>query len=178
MGTRREFFLSGTAAALVAGMPRDASARPRTVASAASALPPQPPVPRGFLVLDAASGRVASQDNPDAEVHPASLTKMMTLHILFTVLDAGKVTLDTPVPISAAAAARPNTKLGLPEGSTIRVEDAILALTVHSCNDIATAVAEFLAGTEDRFAGVMTSAAHAIGMPRTVFTSASGCRTR
>ncbi len=126
------------------------------------------------IVMDADTGMVIQQNYADAIRHPASLTKMMTIMILFEYLDSGQISLKDRIPISAKAAAASPSKIGLPAGSTIRVEDAILALVTKSANDIAVAVAEFMAGTEPRFAKAMTDRARDIGMEKTVFRNASG----
>ena len=99
--------------------------------------------------------------------HPASLTKIMTLYLLFEQLEAGKIKLDTPMQVSAEAASQAPTKLGLRPGQTLAVEDAIKALVTKSANDAAVVVAEALAGSEDEFARQMTRKARALGMNRT-----------
>jgi D-alanyl-D-alanine carboxypeptidase len=126
------------------------------------------------ILLDYDTGQVLQAESPDAVTYPASLTKMMTLYLLFDALDAGRFTLDSRFVISPRAAAMPPTKLGLRAGSTIRVEDAIMALVTRSANDIACAIAENLAGSEDRFADLMTARARQFGMSRTTFHNASG----
>lgn len=126
------------------------------------------------IVMDADTGMIIRQSYADKALHPASLTKMMTLMILFEYIDNGQVSLKDRIPISAKAAAAPPSKIGLPAGSSIKVEDAIYALVTKSANDIAVAVAEFMAGTEPRFASVMTQRAREIGMDRTLFRNASG----
>lgn len=126
------------------------------------------------IVMDADTGMILRQSYADKSLHPASLTKMMTLMILFEYLDSKQITLRDRIPISKNAAAAPPSKLGLSVGSSIRVEDAIYALVTKSANDIAVAVAEFMAGSESRFASEMTKRARAIGMDRTLFRNASG----
>ena len=126
------------------------------------------------LIIDTTSGRVLHETNADLTRYPASLTKMMTLYLLFEALERGSVTLDETLPISAHAASQPPTKLGLRPGQSISVENAILALVTKSANDIAAAVAEYLGGSESRFAWSMTERAHQIGMSRTTFVNASG----
>jgi D-alanyl-D-alanine carboxypeptidase len=130
--------------------------------------------PYADMVLDVKTGRVLHAVNEDALRHPASLTKIMTLYLLFEQLERGKVTLDTPFEISARAAAQAPSKLGLRPGSTIEVEDAIKALVTKSANDVAVAVAENLGGSEEAFAEEMTRKARSIGMSRTVYRNASG----
>jgi D-alanyl-D-alanine carboxypeptidase len=126
------------------------------------------------LIMDASNGRVLHETNADLTRYPASLTKMMTLYLLFEALDRGLVTLDEMLPISPYAASQPPSKLGLRPGQSISVDNAILALVTKSANDIAAVVAEHLAGSEARFAWSMTTKAHEIGMSRTTFTNASG----
>lgn len=126
------------------------------------------------IVMDADTGMIISQSHADHIRHPASLTKMMTLMILFEYLDSGQITLKDRIPVSKTAAAAPPSKIGIPAGGSIKVEDAIYALVTKSANDISVAIAEFMAGTEPRFAKAMTERARAIGMDKTVFRNASG----
>ncbi len=126
------------------------------------------------IVIDAASGTVLSESNADKSLHPASLTKVMTLLMLFEALENGNVRLNDKIFISKHAAAQQPSKLGIAAGGSIRVEDAILAVVTKSANDIATAIGEHLAGSEGRFALRMTRRAHDIGMSRTTFRNASG----
>ncbi|WP_417774394.1 D-alanyl-D-alanine carboxypeptidase family protein [Stappia sp.] len=126
------------------------------------------------IVVDAASGRVLHEEAADGLRYPASLTKMMTLYLLFDALDRGEVTLDTPLKVSANAASRPPARLGLKAGTTIPVRKAIQALAVKSANDVAVTVAENLGGSEDAFAARMMAKARALGMTRTRFVNASG----
>ena len=130
--------------------------------------------PFSSLVVDGNSGEVLQASNADATRHPASLTKIMTLYLLFEELDAGRIRLDTPLKISAHAAEQAPSKLGLKPGQTIAVEDAIKAVVTKSANDVAVAIAENLAGSEDEFARVMTQKAHALGMAHTTYVNASG----
>src|SRR5262249_32363244 len=112
--------------------------------------------------------------NPDAQRHPASLTKIMTLYLLFEQLETGKLKLDTPLKVSQEAAGQSPTKLGLRPGSTLQVEDAIKGMVTRSANDAAVVVAEAIAGDEADFAKLMTRKARALGMTRTVYKNASG----
>jgi D-alanyl-D-alanine carboxypeptidase len=130
--------------------------------------------PYAEIVVDANSGAVLHATNPDARRHPASLTKIMTLYLLFEQLDAGKLKLDTPLKVSAEAAEQSPTKLGLKPGSTLAVEDAIKGMVTRSANDAAVVVAEAIAGSEDDFARLMTRKAQALGMDNTVYKNASG----
>ncbi|MBR0657410.1 D-alanyl-D-alanine carboxypeptidase [Roseomonas arctica] len=126
------------------------------------------------IVQDARTGTTLMAANADEYRHPASLTKMMTLYMLFEALRTGRVRLDTPITMSREAAAQPPSKLGIPAGSSLTVEEAILALVTRSANDVACAIGEMLAGDEERFAQVMTQRARSLGMTRTTFRNASG----
>jgi D-alanyl-D-alanine carboxypeptidase len=126
------------------------------------------------IVVDANTGRVLFEKNSRDARYPASLTKMMTLYLLFEALDAGRVSLDTQIPVSAYAAKRPPSKIGFKPGQSIDVRSAILALAVRSANDVAAAVGEYLGGSEERFAAMMTAKARALGMQSTTFRNASG----
>ncbi len=126
------------------------------------------------IIVDGNSGATLSANNPDASRHPASLTKIMTLYLLFERLDAGKMKLDGEMEVSEHASEQAPTKLGLRPGQTIRVEDAIKGLVTRSANDAAVVIAEAIAGDERDFAGLMTRKARALGMVRTVYRTASG----
>ena len=126
------------------------------------------------LVMDAETGRVLSQHSADKPRYPASLTKMMTLYLLFEALDGKALRLNTQMKVSPLAASRPPSRLGLKPGDTITVRQAILALITKSANDAATVVAERLAGSEAQFAQKMTTRARSLGMKRTTFRNASG----
>jgi len=126
------------------------------------------------FVMDADTGQVFFARNADARRYPASLTKIMTLFMVFEALDTGKLSLDQPLQVSRRAAGQPPSKLGLKVGSTITVGEAINALWVKSANDVATVVGEALGGTESNFARLMTNRARAIGMKNTTFMNASG----
>lgn len=133
------------------------------------------PNPRyAALVMDANTGEILHQSNADKILHPASLTKMMTLLLVFDQLQTGKLSLRDPVPISRHAADMVPSKIGLPAGSTIKVEDAILSVVTKSANDISVALAEKVGGSEYAFARLMTAKAREIGMNRTIFRNASG----
>jgi D-alanyl-D-alanine carboxypeptidase len=126
------------------------------------------------IVYDVNAGGVLYAANADGLRHPASITKVMTLFMLFEQLQAGRLSLDSRLPVSAHAAAQAPTKLGLRAGSTLRVEDAILGMVTRSANDAAVVVAEALGGTERAFAAMMTRKARSLGMSRTVYRNASG----
>jgi D-alanyl-D-alanine carboxypeptidase len=152
--------------------PADARSRRRTKHTYAKHQTYTPPY--AAIVVDANSGRVLHAVNPDSQRHPASITKVMTLYLLFEQIEAGRLRLDSQLPVSANAAAQAPSKLNLRPGQTIAVEDAIKALVTKSANDAAVVVAEAIAGDEDRFASLMTRKARALGMNRTVYANASG----
>ena len=125
-------------------------------------------------VVDAKTGKALHEASADSLRHPASLTKIMTLYMLFEQLEAGKIKLTTPMDVSEQAASQSPTKLGVRPGQKLEVEDAIKALVTKSANDAAVVVAEALAGDEDSFAKQMTRKARALGMNRTIYRNASG----
>ena len=126
------------------------------------------------IVVDASTGKVLYSDDPDGLRYPASLTKMMTIYLTFEALEAGRIRLDSKVPVSANAAKEPPSKLGVPAGGSLTVDQAIKALVTRSANDVATALGEFLGGSESRFAQIMTNKARALGMTRTTYRNAHG----
>jgi D-alanyl-D-alanine carboxypeptidase len=126
------------------------------------------------LTVDARTGAILFQNDADGLRHPASLTKMLTLYVLFQDLKSGRIKRSTQLRVSARAAAMAPSKLGLRAGSTISVDDAIKALVTKSANDVAATIAENLGGTESNFAARMTRVAHSIGMSRSNFKNASG----
>ncbi len=126
------------------------------------------------FVVDVASGQVLEAVNADEPRYPASLTKLMTIYLLFEALRDHRVSLEQPVPISAHAADMPPSKLGLLPGSYITVEQALLGLVTKSANDAAAALGELLGGDEAQFAQMMTLRARALGMSHTTFRNASG----
>jgi D-alanyl-D-alanine carboxypeptidase len=127
------------------------------------------------IVVDAKTGAVLHQAAPDGVRHPASLTKIMTLYLLFERLEAGKIALDTEMPVSEEAAAQAPTKLGVRAGQMLKVEDAIGGLVTKSANDAAVVVAEALSGgTQRDFAEMMTKKARALGMSNTTYRNANG----
>lgn len=126
------------------------------------------------IVMDADTGLILHQRHADKSLHPASLTKVMTLIIVFDELKAGRLNLNSRVRISERAAGMVPSKLNLPVGSSIRVKDAIYALVTKSANDIAVALAEHISGSEWKFAQRMTRRANQLGMNKTQFRNASG----
>lgn len=165
------------ALAVLAVVSADADARTRVRAHArvkhaihgASYRPPY-----SDIMVDDNSGQVLHETDPDAPRHPASLTKVMTLYLLFGELDAGRIKLNYDLAVSAHAAAQNPTKLGLRAGQTIKVEEAIKGMVTKSANDAAVVVAEALGGTEEAFAEMMTRKARALGMSNTTYVNASG----
>ena len=126
------------------------------------------------IVIDHNSGKVLYSRNADAPRYPASLTKIMTLYLVFKELKAGKITLDHKFVVTREASGQTPSKLGLKVGSTIKVRDAVRALVTKSANDAAVVIAENFAGSEARFAQVMTQTARSLGMKKTTFKNASG----
>ena len=133
-------------------------------------------VPRKYagIVIDAKSGKVLYESAADAARYPASVTKVMTLYVLFQELTAGNISLSTKMTVSKHAAAAVPTKLGLKAGSKITVENAIKAIVTLSANDMARVIAEHISGSESKFAERMTATARALGMSRTTYRNASG----
>lgn len=126
------------------------------------------------IVVDANSGKTLYSADENGLRHPASITKVMTLYLLFEQLDSGAMTLRTQIPISEHAASQEPSKLGLAPGDSISVDDAIKAVVTRSANDIAVAIAEAVGQSESNFADLMTRKAHALGMTNTLYRNASG----
>ncbi|PCJ71573.1 MAG: D-alanyl-D-alanine carboxypeptidase [Rhodobiaceae bacterium] len=126
------------------------------------------------LVIDGHTGRTVYSRNADRPRYPASLTKVMTLYLLFEELDAGRISLNTRMRVSARAASQPPSKLGLERGTSLTVDQALRALVTKSANDAAVVIAEHISGSEYRFAQRMTTRARSLGMRRTRFMNASG----
>ncbi len=126
------------------------------------------------IVVDADTGEILSSVQPTRRWYPASLTKVMTIYLTFGAIRNGTLTLDEVLTVSDSAANQPETSIGLRPGEAITVEDAIEAVIVRSANDAATLLAERIAGSEARFAAMMSLKARAMGMNRTVFRNASG----
>ena len=126
------------------------------------------------IVIDAKTGKTLYSYKADTLRYPASLTKMMTMYMMFEALHNGKITKKTRIRISKNAANEVPSKLGIPAGRTISANDAILSLATKSANDVATAVAEHLGGSEANFARMMTSRARSLGMKNTTFRNAHG----
>jgi len=134
--------------------------------------------PYAAMVIDARTGEVLHSRNADSRLNPASLTKMMTLYVVFEALKNGEITLDTVVRISRKAANEPPSKLGLKPGQKIKVRFLIRAAAVKSANDAATALGEAVSGSEAAFARRMNRTAKALGMTRTTFKNAHGLTER
>ena len=130
--------------------------------------------PQAAMVVDLHSGKVLHEENADKARFPASVTKVMTLYILFEQMRKGEFRPDSELKVSEWAASRPPSKLGLKPGQTIKVSDAMGALVTKSANDVASVVAENIAGSEEAFARMMTHKARMIGMKDTIFANASG----
>lgn len=126
------------------------------------------------IVIDAETGEVMFARHADANRYPASITKVMTLYLVFDALEEGKIKLSDQIRVSAHAAGQPPSKLGLAAGQTITVQDAILATAIRSANDMAVALAEHVAGSESAFASMMTSKARELGMTQTRYFNANG----
>lgn len=142
----------------------------------AQALIPAPPQLQatGWILMDAATGAVLAEHNADERLPPASLAKIMTDYILAEELAAGRVTLDDEVPISEKAWRTGGSKMFVHVGDRVRVEDLARGIIIQSGNDASVAVAEYLAGSEDAFAGMMNAHAARLGMSNSHFTNATG----
>jgi D-alanyl-D-alanine carboxypeptidase len=152
-----------------------ALAAPSARAQIAAVASPSGPVQAGpYVVIDAATGETLLERSAGAFWYPASLTKMMTIFIVFEELKAGRLTLASPLAFSEQARAQPPSKLGVTPGQTITVEQGLLALVARSANDVAAAFAELIAGSTPAFAQRMTETAARIGMNGTQFRNANG----
>lgn len=130
--------------------------------------------PYAAVVVDARTGKVLHARNADARLHPASLTKMMTLYVVFDAIERGEISLNKKIKISRFAASEPPSKLGLKPGQRIALRYLIRAAAVKSANDAATALGEAISGSEKEFAKRMTRTARALGMKNTTFKNAHG----
>lgn len=151
-----------------------AAAQPADAARKKTQAAQQPNNKYASIVIDAATGAVISEKNPDKLLHPASLTKMMTLYMTFEAIQQGRISKNQRLTVSSNAAIQPPSKIGLEAGATIRVEDAILSLVTRSANDMAVVLAEGIAGSETRFARLMTLKAQQLGMRNTHFVNPHG----
>lgn len=159
-GVRRNWFRCVATALLMLGLGQMAAAEAKPKFSA--------------IAIDARRGTILFGTDVDGLRHPASLTKMMTLYVLFQDLKAGRIKLKTNLVVSARASRMAPSKLGLKPGARITVDDAIKALVTKSANDVAATIAENLGGSEANFAARMTRTARSIGMSRSTFLNASG----
>ena len=164
---RRAALLGGMGCFL--GSVSSAYARPRHENSAEIVFNPY-----AEMMVDITNHRVLHSLDVGVPVRPASLCKLMTINLLFTAMEKGTLSEVTPILFSDRAVACPPTRLGLARGESIPAGEAACAMAVHSCNDVATAVAEALSGTEDAFAVLMTNQAHTMGLQSTFFSNASG----
>jgi D-alanyl-D-alanine carboxypeptidase len=179
---RSRFSAPGTAfalfvlAAIFAAGPAQARAHHHRWAGHRTAMPASltDPSKDAALVVDGVTGKILYARNATSERHPASLTKMMTLYLLFEALRKGEVTMSTNLPVSAHAAAQRPTKLYMQPGDMIPVNSAIEAIVVRSANDVAVTIAEALGGTESHFAEMMNTKARQLGMKDTFYHNASG----
>lgn len=130
------------------------------------------------IIIEAKNGRILHDANANNRNYPASLTKMMTLYMIFSALRRGDITMKTKWKVSRRASRQPASKLGLKAGSRISVKNAILALSIKSANDVAVVAAENLGGSEKKFARLMNKQAKALKMNRTTFKNASGLPNR
>ena len=130
------------------------------------------------FIINENTKRVYYTANADTRNYPASLTKIMTLYMIFDALKTKKISMNTKFKVSRRATRQPPSKLNLSAGSSISVKHAILALITKSANDVATVVAENLGKSERNFARLMTKKAKKLGMKRTTFKNASGLPNR
>jgi D-alanyl-D-alanine carboxypeptidase len=144
------------------------------VVGACSRPEPVGAAPFAAYVMDARTGEELYSRNAETRLHPASLTKMMTLYIAFQEIEAGRISPDTMITVSANAAAQPPSRLGLRTGQTIALRYLIRAAAVKSANDAASAIGDHIGGTEAAFARRMTETARALGMTNTTFRNANG----
>lgn len=141
---------------------------------AISSAPSGQAAPYAAVVIDARSGETLYEQNADARLHPASLTKMMTLYITFDAIRRGEVSLDSMITVSKNAASKPPSKLGLKAGQKIALRYLIRAAAVKSANDAASAIGDALGGNEARWAARMNRTAKALGMSNSTFKNANG----
>ncbi len=137
---------------------------------------PSPPevALKSYILVDAASGEVLASQNPDEPMHPASLTKMMTAYLAEMELAAGNIKLDDKVLVSEKAWSLGGSTMFIEVGERVSVEDLLKGIIIISGNDASVALAEYIAGSEDAFAQLMTSTAQRLGMNNTQFQNASG----
>ena len=144
-----------------------------TAFAALSALPTRA-APFAAYVMDARTGETLYSKNADTRLHPASLTKMLTLYIVFDAIEHGEISLDTMVTVTKAAAAQPPSRLGLKSGQRIELRHLIRAAAIKSANDAAWAIGDALSGSQDKFARRMNRTAQSLGMKNSTFKNANG----
>jgi D-alanyl-D-alanine carboxypeptidase len=147
---------------------------PLILLAAGLALTAAPVSAAPLLLVDASSGDILAAQEATRSWHPASLTKLMTAHLALTAARSSRVTLDTSIVLSARAVAQAPTKLGVPPGTSLRLEDALRVMMVKSANDVAVGIAEAIGGNEASFVAAMNAEATRLGMSGTRFTNASG----
>jgi D-alanyl-D-alanine carboxypeptidase len=170
VGRRRTLTFVGVVTSIAIAFASPAEAARRKARPAGGGYSP----PYASIVVDSKTGKILQGENVDEPRIPASITKVMTLYLLFEQLERGRMRLDTPLSVSAYAASQAPTKLGLRPGSTIEVEDAIKAMVTLSANDVSVVVAENIAGSEDAFAQMMTRRARELGMSSSAFYNPHG----
>lgn len=170
VGRRTAWTFVGIVASIAIACSSPAEAARRKVKSTGGGYNP----PTASIVVDAKTGKVLQGDNVDEPRIPASITKVMSLYLLFEQMERGRMGPNTALTVSEYAASQPPTKLGLRPGSTIEVEDAIKAMVTLSANDVSVVVAENIAGSEDAFARMMTRKAKELGMSSTAFYNPHG----
>ena len=145
-------------------------------AIAAEAAAAQPPsiAGRAWVLGDLSSGQVLAAQRADERFEPASLTKIMTAYLVFAALRERKLTLDQQVKVSERAWKAPGARMFIEPRRPVTVEDLIRGMVVHSGNDACIALAEAVAGSEERFAQMMNREAERLGMRNTRFANASG----
>ncbi|NBJ10111.1 SPOR domain-containing protein [Microvirga arsenatis] len=168
-GHRKTWALLGIVASFAVAVVTPAEAARRKAPARGGYSPPT-----ASIVVDAKTGKILQGENIDEPRIPASITKVMSLYLLFEQLERGRMSLSTPLTVSAYAASQPPTKLGLRPGSTIEVDDAIKAMVTLSANDVSVVVAENIAGSEEAFAQMMTRKARELGMSSTAFYNPHG----
>ncbi|HZH11831.1 MAG TPA: SPOR domain-containing protein [Microvirga sp.] len=170
VGRRTAWTLIGIVTSAAIALSSPAEAARRKVSSKGGGYSP----PSASIVVDAKTGKILQGENVDEPRIPASITKVMSLYLLFEQLERGRMNLTTPLTVSEYAASQPPTKLGLRPGSTIEVEDAIKAMVTLSANDVSVVVAENIAGSEEAFARMMTRKARELGMNSSEFHNPHG----
>jgi D-alanyl-D-alanine carboxypeptidase (penicillin-binding protein 5/6) len=168
---RMKYVLRFTALSLALALQLHAAEAPPSVPAVPS--PPQIAA-SGYVLIDAETQKILAEDNSDEQLPPASLTKIMTSYLAAKELDAGRISLDSDVPISVHAWRAPGSRMFIREGTTVKLEDLLKGVIIQSGNDSSIAVAEFIAGSEEAFADMMNKEAQALGMNASHFVNATG----